>query len=60
MPMKRITVDEASKIIGITPQALRLGIVSGSIPVGNCFKNRGRKKTYLVYEELVNEFMRGK
>lgn len=57
--MTRITINEAAKQMGVQPQCVRVGITKGTIPIGNCFVNSGNKKTYLVFQELLDQFLAG-
>lgn len=55
--MTRITTEQACNQLGISQQALRIGMVRGFIPVGKVVTLSGTKKTYLVYQEMVDEWL---
>lgn len=54
----RITTKEASKILGITEQMLRISMQMGLIDIGFVYGN-GRRKTYIIYEEKVRRLRNG-
>lgn len=54
--MTRITIAEASKMLSMTPLAVRYLMESGELPIGYCMRRKGSKRaTYYVYLEKVLE-----
>lgn len=53
----RITVEEASKMMGVSPQAIRVQMQMGLIDIGYVFGNR--KRTYVIYKEKVERLIHG-
>ncbi len=43
----RISVDEAARRMGVTPQFLRLGLGAGKFPFGTAVKMEGRWSYYI-------------
>lgn len=57
----RITVTEAAKMLGMSPQAVRIGIQRGKLPIGTCWEGSGgRYYYYHITEERVKRYMEGK
>ena len=52
--MERLTVKQAAKELGITPQLLRMLMDRGELPIGKVVRNK-RRNTYLIYREYLNE-----
>lgn len=58
--MERITVTEAARMLGISPQAVRVQMQRGILPIGKVFEGiTGEKSMYLIYRERVERFMNG-
>lgn len=58
---KLVTVKEASQVLGMTEQAVRIRIERGLLPIGKCFPplNGGKRNVYYIYEEWLEEYLRG-
>lgn len=54
--MGKITIQQVSKKLGISPQSLRLGLQRGELPFGSAIKTSG-KYTYIIYEKKLKEFL---
>ena len=56
----RITVKEASKILGLTPDYIHYHMRRGDLPIGHVMQSGGKdkkRKTYLIYLDKVNTFI---
>lgn len=53
----RITVKEASELLGYPPQAVRTLIRHGKLPIGECIGDR--RKTYYISSERLRAYMEG-
>lgn len=56
--MERIAVTEAARRMGITPQALRIGLRSGRFPFGTAVKME-RRWVYYISRERFERWMSG-
>ena len=56
--LKRITVAEAAKRLGIPEQAVRTGVDQGVLPIG--YATGKRKKTYYIFEDFLERYVNGK
>lgn len=56
--MKRITVAEAAKRMGVSQQFVRIGLQRGILPFGHAVKVSGRY-TYYITERKFNEYAKG-
>lgn len=54
----RITVKEASQLMGAPEQAVRMMIALNKIP-GCCTYGKGSKLTYYISKEAILNFMKG-
>ena len=50
--MTRMTVKEAARYLGITPQLLRMLMDRGELNIGKVVRNK-RRNTYLIYREYL-------
>lgn len=57
--MNRITVHEAAEILGVSEQAVRIGIRNGSLPIGTCIKAKHRWN-YIIPQKRFEAFVNGK
>ena len=58
MDNQRISVVDASKMLGIAPQCLRILLQKNLIPVGTAIPNtKGSGYRYFIYSNKVNEFL---
>lgn len=53
--MKRITPDDAAKLLGVPAQAIRVGLQKNRLPFGSAFMGNGRY-TYLIYPGKLREY----
>ena len=49
----RITVEDASRALGLTPLSVRLLMRQGQLDIGYVIKTGEKRHTYLVYQELL-------
>ena len=58
MDNERISVKEASMMLGMNQQCIRLMLRTGSLPIGKAIKNtRGTGYRYLIYRNNVLKFI---
>lgn len=53
---ERITVQEAAKMLGVSEFTVRCGMKDGTLPIGKILNEKGARKNYLIYRNLVNRF----
>lgn len=53
--MKRITPDQAAKILKTSAQTVRYGMQQGTLPIGTIIKRK--RHVYLISEDLLKKFM---
>lgn len=53
--MTRITIEEASRVLGIPVQAIRVAMQQGKLPIGVCIKN-DKRCSYYIWQELLNDY----
>lgn len=49
----RITVEDASRALGLTPLSVRLLMRQGQLDIGYVIKAGEKRHTYLIYRELL-------
>ena len=49
----RITVEDASRALGLTPLSVRLLMQQGQLDIGYVIKTGRKRHTYLIYQELL-------
>ena len=49
----RITVEDASRALGLTPLSVRLLMRQGQLDIGYVIKTGQKRHTYLIYRELL-------
>ena len=54
---ERISVKEASEILGCSELTIRAGIQEGTLPIGRITNLHGKRKNYLIYRTLVNKII---
>lgn len=52
----RITVNEAAKLLGVSPQFIRLGLQRGELPIGSCVK-MSSVYTYHISKNMLDEYL---
>ena len=58
MGVNIISVAEAAKILGKSPQFIRMYMDMGMLPIGRVVSRPGgQRKTYLIYRHLVEKEM---
>lgn len=57
--MNRIKVSEAAAILGVSSQAIRIGIQTGTLPIGTAIKVKQRWN-YVIPRERFEAFVTGK
>lgn len=55
--MQRITVNQAAQMLCLSPQAVRVHMADGTLPIG--FVIGKKRKTYTVFQEKVQEMIKG-
>ena len=53
--MNKITIKQASEIMGKSEQFIRIGIERGILPIGACVRN-GSRASYYISPKLFYEF----
>ena len=53
-----MTVQETAKLLGVSPQCVRVGLESGAFRFGTVV--RMKRKVYVIYRSAVEELIRGK
>lgn len=51
--MERVSVKEASQILGLSEDYIRYALRRGELPIGRAIKGRGKQYIYLIYRELL-------
>ena len=55
--MATIKVEDAARILGISKQGVREHMSRGDMPIGKVLQTAGKKKQYLIFEDMLNAFM---
>lgn len=53
-----MTVEEASKKLGMNPQMVRWRMRAGKLPIGICVLSLNRWK-YIIYDEWLDRWLKG-
>lgn len=53
-----MTVAETAKLLGVSPQCVRVGLQSGAFKFGTVVQMK--EKVYIIYRSAVEELIRGK
>ena len=56
--MKNLKVTEVAKILGISADSVRKGIIDGSLEFGRCI--RMKKNVFVIPEERFKNWLKGK
>jgi len=51
-----ISIEETAKILGKSPQTIRIGLQRGLFPFGTAVKTSS-KHTYIIYKKKLEEFV---
>lgn len=57
--MTRISVKDASEMLSIPQQAVRVLMQKNQLPIGFIYEGDGGMFTYVIYRERVEKFMEG-
>lgn len=55
----RITVAEAARMTGMTPQAIRIQMQRWLLDFGSCARLTGSRYAYYIMREKVEKYVRG-
>lgn len=55
----RISVDEAARRMGVTPQFLRLGLRAGKFPFGTAVQMPGGRWSYYINATRLERYLAG-
>lgn len=55
--MKKVTVKDAARMLGVTEQCIRIGLQREKFAFGVAFKSRDRNRVYnyVIYPELIKK-----
>jgi len=53
---KNITVQEAARLMGKSPQFVRVGLVRNTLPFGIAMKGNGKHYSYYISPKLFYEY----
>lgn len=54
--MSKLTINDVSLMLGISPQTLRLGLQRNQFPFGVAIKTSS-KYTYVIYDKKLKEYI---
>lgn len=54
--MERVTIEEASKMLGMSQQAVRILMNKKAVDIG-IVVDSGRRKTYIIFREKLNKLV---
>ena len=54
--MKKVKTEEAAAQLGMSVQALRMRMISGSLPIGIYGKLRGEKFDICIWQEWIDNY----
>lgn len=55
--MKNSTLENASKLLGISKQSIRLWLRSGHCPFGDAWKGSGKSYIYYINQKRLEEYL---
>lgn len=55
---QRVTVENAAKLLGVSPQFIRIGLQRGRLPIGTAVK-MSSKWTYHISPERLRKYIEG-
>lgn len=58
--LKKLSVEEAAQILGRTPNAVRIQMSRGILPIGKvepCLTGNGQRQNYVIYEHLLKRYL---
>lgn len=57
--MTRVTVEEASKQLGIPKNGVRTMVERGLLPIGQAVVLTKKRTTYYLFQELIDKYIKG-
>ena len=54
--MKRITVKDAARLMGVSEMFVRIGLQRGRLPIGTAMKMNGDRYTYYINRKQFKEY----
>ena len=57
--MTRVTVEEASKQLGIPKNGVRTMVERGLLSIGQAVVLTKKRTTYYLFQELIDKYVRG-
>ena len=57
---KRVTMKDASRILGMHPVTIRYMMRAGELPIGRIVKSKSGVEKYWIFEDMLNEFIGAK
>lgn len=57
--MTRVTVEEASKQLGIPKNRVRTMVERGLLPIGQAVILTKKRTTYYLFQELIDKYIKG-
>ena len=57
--MTRVTVEEASKQLGIPKNGVRSMVERGLLPIGQAVVLTKKRTTYYLFQELIDKYIKG-
>lgn len=54
--MKRITVKDAARLMGVSEMFVRIGLQRGRLPIGTAMKMNGNRYTYYINPKQFEEY----
>ena len=57
--MTRVTVEEASKQLGIPKNGIRTMVERGLLPIGQAVVLTKKRTTYYLFQELIDKYVKG-
>lgn len=52
----KLSVDEAAKLMGVSPQYVRIALQRGIFPFGCAIRMSGKNYSYVIFKEKFTEF----
>lgn len=61
MESQRVSVSEAARILGMSPDTVRYRLKKGDLPIGDCCKSRsGNTNRFYIFRSKLEEYIGGK
>ncbi len=55
----RVTVNDTAKILGVSPQYIRIAMQKGALPIGSCVQISSTRWTYHISKGLLDRYTKG-